>query len=140
MAVVLLISATALFVFKQNNSVQKITLQTENGHTFKAEVVENILDRQKGLSGREKLPYNDGMWFVFPNAGRHGIWMKDMLFPIDIIWLDESNTIVHIEQNVSPDTFPKVFYPNSDAKYVLETNAGWSREHNIKINTKIITK
>lgn len=137
MAVVSVIGIAALFVFAQNKSTNKIALQTSSGHTFEAEVVESVLDRQTGLSNREELPYNEGMWFVFPNAGRHGIWMKDMRFPIDIIWLDESNAVVHIEQNVSPDTYPQVFLPTTDAKYVLEVNVGWSREHDIKINTKI---
>jgi uncharacterized membrane protein (UPF0127 family) len=140
LAVVLLISATALFVFEEKKLATKILLQTDSGHIFSVEVVESMRDRRKGLSNREELPYNEGMWFVFPNSGRHGIWMKEMRFPIDIIWLDESTSVVHIAQSVSPDTFPTVFYPDSEAKYVLETNAGWSREHNIQINTKITPK
>jgi len=64
------------------------------------------------------------MLFVFENPGIHGIWMKDMKFPIDIIWLDKDMSVISKELNVSPDTYPQVFYPSREAYYVLEVKAG----------------
>jgi uncharacterized protein len=88
--------------------------------------------RIKGLSGRKSMPRNHAMLFIFEEKGRHGIWMKDMNFSLDVVWLDEFNQVVYIEKNISPETFPNVFIPFQDAKYVLEFNAGFVDKNNIK--------
>jgi uncharacterized protein len=67
---------------------------------------------------------------VFDREGYQGFWMKEMNFPIDIVWLNKDKKIVHIEHNVSPDTYPKIFNPNNEfnnekSLYVLETNANF---------------
>lgn len=98
------------------------------------EIVESVKDRVKGLSGRESLEPNTGMLFVFSRTDHHAIWMKDMLFNIDIIWLSDSLNVVHIEENVSPNTYPKQFVPKKQARYVLEVPAGFVERYGIKIN------
>ncbi|HMO79105.1 MAG TPA: DUF192 domain-containing protein [Candidatus Paceibacterota bacterium] len=92
-----------------------------------------------GLSNTLELKPQNGLFFVFERLDYHGIWMKDMFFPIDIIWIDQNMEVVHIEENVSPDTFPTVFRPSKKSLYVLETNAGFVKKHGIKIGD-IITK
>jgi len=81
-------------------------------------------ERRQGLSGRPGLPLNTGMLFIFDTPGKHSFWMKDMLFNIDIIWFDADKNVVHVESNVSPDTFPRSFGPSTDTLYVLELPAG----------------
>jgi uncharacterized membrane protein (UPF0127 family) len=49
--------------------------------------------------------------------------MKDMKFPIDMIWLDENKEVIHIEKDVKPETFPESFGPNKNAKYIIEIKA-----------------
>ena len=88
--------------------------------------------RTRGLSGTKKLPENSGMLFTFDEADKHGIWMKDMYFPIDIFWINENYMITHIQENVSPDTYPTVFYPKEKSLYVLETNAGFAEKYDLK--------
>ncbi len=77
----------------------------------------------RGLSGVQKLDQNEGKFFVFESAAKHGIWMKNMLIPLDIIWIDENLSVVHVEEVVEPSTFPTVFAPSTDARFVLEVNA-----------------
>jgi uncharacterized protein len=89
--------------------------------------------RQQGLSGVPSLPPNAGKLFVFEQPGIYGIWMKDMLFSIDIIWMDKDMKVVDIKPNVAPSTYPEVFYPSSEAMYVLETNAGFAQTYNLSI-------
>lgn len=91
---------------------------------IKAEVVESVQDIEKGLSNRAYLSKGQGMLFSFQNAGVHCFWMKDMHFPIDIIWLNTTKHIQHIEANVTPDSYPRNYCPAVDSKYVLEINAG----------------
>lgn len=88
----------------------------------RVEIADSPAELTKGLSGRDNLgDYNKGMFFIFPNTDKHGIWMKDMKFSIDIVWIDENLTVIGIERNVSPDTYPRVFRPEKPVRYVLET-------------------
>lgn len=89
--------------------------------------------REKGLSGREGLPEGEGMLFVFETPGKYGFWMKDMKFPIDIIWIS-GDRAVGIEKSLSPDSYPQIFYPGEDVNFVLEVPAGFSERHNINIS------
>jgi uncharacterized membrane protein (UPF0127 family) len=112
------------------------------GKTYTVEVVETKYLLEKGLSGHKPLLASEGMFFVFQTPQKYGFWMKDMTFPIDIIWLDQNFKISHIENNVKPETYPKVFYPETDSKYVLELQAGQSEISNFKIGdfVQFITK
>jgi hypothetical protein len=89
----------------------------------------------KGLSGRKELPKDHGMFFVFPTDGNYYFWMKDMLFPIDIIFLGSDYKIIDILYNAPPcgnDDCPKVS-PQEKFRYVLEVNSGLSKENELKI-------
>lgn len=101
---------------------QTIFVETEQGFEF--EIVASAEARIRGLSGRAEVPANYGMLFVFPEANRHGFWMKDMLVPIDIIWLADDGTIIGIDAHISPDTYPTAFYAPQPVTRVLEVGAG----------------
>ena len=103
-----------------------------------AEVAQSDEKRALGLSGRQSLEKGKGVLFVFPNDRMYGIWMKDMKFPIDIIWLDSAKQIIHIEKNVQPESYPETFRPGSPARYVLEIPAGTSEESGITIGAAAV--
>lgn len=96
-------------------------------------VVNTNETRTMGLSGMESLPEDQAMLFVFNEPDKYGIWMKDMKFPIDIIWLDDQKKVVYIESDISPDTYPKVFTPEQESLYILETNTGFIEKNNIEV-------
>ncbi len=102
------------------------------------EVADKNSNRMVGLSGREFLMFDEGMIFVFPVAGIHGFWMKDMNFPIDIAWVDEDFRVVHIENSVLPSTYPKIFRPEVDSNYVIEVVSGFFKSHEIKVGDILI--
>lgn len=104
---------------------------------IKIEFAESQRERIQGLSGRSYLNKNSGMLFVFDKKDKHGIWMKDMKFSLDVLWLNGSGEVIYIERNISPDTYPTTFYPNSNAKYVLELNSGFVSDNSIKIGDKL---
>ena len=106
--------------------------------TLKVDISDNNCKRELGLSGRESLKNDEGMLFIFDKVGNHGFWMKDMKFPIDILWIDDDFSIVDVEKNVATSTYPQVFGKNYMSKYVLELPAGYSDKNNIKIENKII--
>lgn len=78
---------------------------------------------QQGLSGVSSLGELEGKLFIFEKEDRYGIWMKDMLIPLDILWLDNDLKVVHIEESVTPDTYPRTFSSVQPARFVLEVNA-----------------
>ena len=94
----------------------------------------------KGLSVRNQLRENESMLFVFEEPSRHAFWVKDMKFPIDIIWLDSNGKIVHMEENLMPCPLVLIcpsYAPDADSQYVLETTAGFAQRHNISLGTNI---
>ena len=97
-------------------------------------IADTSLEQEVGLSGTEFLPPNTRKLFVFNVPGEYGFWMKDMQYPIDIIWIDNSFRILGITEGVTPETYPKVFYPPGPIQYVLEVNAGFSTTHNLLEN------
>lgn len=96
--------------------------------------------RERGLGGRESVPENYGMLFVFPSDDRYGFLMKDMLVSLDIFWLDNKGQVVYIAENAAPSTYPSVFYPTVPARYVLETAAGFARAHSVVLGTPLLLK
>lgn len=120
--------------FAPSPDVPKTSSTTQ---TMRFEVVTTEAQQEQGLGGRANIPENYGMLFVFPNEGKRGFWMKNMLASIDIIWLSDTGTILGIEDSVSPQTYPKEFYPASPVKYVLETRAGEMRRHAWSVGSTI---
>lgn len=101
---------------------------------FRVDVADTPGAREKGLSGRTSLSNNEAMLFVFDSDGDLPIWMKGMKIPIDIIWLDSSKKVVHLEQNVQPDAFPYTTYKSPvPARYVLEMTAGQARRSGVAV-------
>jgi uncharacterized membrane protein (UPF0127 family) len=101
------------------------------------EVVTTQADQERGLGGRSVIPQDYGMLFVFPQDGKVGFWMKDMLVSIDIVWLDDDGTILGIEDSVSPDTYPQTYYPPQPVKYVLETRAGEMERRGLSVGSQV---
>ena len=89
--------------------------------------------RTLGLSRTTTLPNDVVKLFVFETPGVYSFWMKDMNYPIDMIWLDTEGTILHIEEAVPPESYPQIYGPDVPAKYVLETNAGYFKTTGLRI-------
>ncbi len=126
---------------KIDNFAETITKQaivSINGKNLVAGVANTPLEHERGLSGTHSLNGSNGMLFVFEEADEHGFWMKDMKYPIDILWVNENNQIVEIKESISPDTYPQVFKPSVPAKYVLEVMAGWVNQNEVMLGDTII--
>lgn len=108
------------------------------GDSLNLWVAQSGTDKSRGLSGVEYLESNGGMIFFFEEPGNYGFWMKDMLISIDILWFDANKKLVFQRENVSPTTYPEIFYPNQDILYVIELPAGKSRELGLKIDDNFV--
>ena len=128
-----------LFLFIIITIIVVISLKTPtatiNNHTFKLELAKTQQEKQIGLSKKKILEKNAGMLFKFEKRGYYSFWMKDMKFPIDIIYIKD-NRIVTIHKNVNPpinanERLP-IYNSKEPADTILEINAGLSEKYNFK--------
>lgn len=92
--------------------------------TYRLETVQDQASRERGLSGRAGLGKRQGMLFIFERSDRACMWMKDMQFAIDMVWLDENKRVVHLKADALPSSYPESFCPPDLAQYVIELPAG----------------
>ncbi|HYM65544.1 MAG TPA: DUF192 domain-containing protein [Candidatus Sulfotelmatobacter sp.] len=121
---------------KQNN---KPTITILN-KTFVLDVAKTADEKEIGLAKYDKLPADMAMLFPFSGYGYYHFWMKDMKFPIDIIFIKD-NKIVDIFVNV-PNPSPQnenlqIYTPKTKSNYVLEINANVSKRYNFKIGDTV---
>ena len=88
--------------------------------------------QRKGLMGRNQLPAQNGMLFLFnpPRVAR--MWMKDTLIPLDMLFFDEEGRIVFIHQNARP-LDKTVISSRQPVAGVLEINAGEAEKFGITL-------
>ncbi|MBP6904718.1 MAG: DUF192 domain-containing protein [Candidatus Pacebacteria bacterium] len=106
-------------------------------HTIPVVLADTPALRTQGLSGTERLAPGTGMLFVFDTPGVYGFWMKDMRYPLDIVWIDERFMVTDITYNLDPATYPTVVAPSEQVQYVLELNAGESADLGIDQGTYV---
>ena len=132
-----ILTASVIFFVDPQSSSQNTSLKE-----LKITRADTKQERYRGLSGRESLPADQGLLLVYDTSKRHGIVMRDMNFPIDIIWLDARGSIVDIKRGAKPNSYQSrtnhtVFKPQKPARYVLEVNAGVAERRNYDGDTNL---
>jgi len=103
------------------------------------EVARTPNERVEGLMHRDSLSEDSGMLFVFGDVGKYSFWMKNTLIPLDMIWLDEDGRVVHVEHAVPCEMDPcETYVSDVEAFYVLETNAGFVEEVEIRVGDLVL--
>ncbi len=93
-----------------------------------------------GLSNTKYLKQDEVMIFIFEKPDYYGFWMKDMFYPIDIVFLDSDMKVISYIDSVEPTSYPETFYPEKPAKYVIEMNSGERKISGLDKNTKVYYK
>lgn len=131
---IILFTAAGLALWQRADKVDDFVI---GGQRVTLELAVLPGQRKAGLSNRDAVGH-DGMAFLFPTTAPHAIWMKDMRFSIDIIWV-RGTEIVDIAPKVP---FPQqdtvvadlpIYRPRQSANMVLELPSGWTEQHNIGI-------
>ena len=108
---------------------------------FQVEVVVSPAAIVQGLSGRPSLQEGAGMLFVFPSVSRQSMWMIEMKFPLDIVWLDENLTVVHVTYGCAPcpnATNCPSFSSVRRVKYAIEMTAGAAETYGFKKDLQLV--
>lgn len=127
--------ASAYVLWTQNTSDTIEPNLFIGANVFSLEVADTEVQRVKGLSDRNSLDENNAMLFVFSGTDEQCMWMKDMSFALDIVWLNEDKQITRIGKNITPDTYPQAFC--GDGEYVLEFVAGTAENNSLKIGQNL---
>jgi len=135
---IIVVTAIGLQISKYSQDHGKVII----GDTkIKVEIADTLEEMKNGLSNRESLDKDKGMLFIFAEPGQPAFWMKDMKFPIDIIWILNDRVV-----DIAPDLpvvageFLSTYIPKEPANYVLEVNAGFAEEHDIRVGDKVEIK
>ena len=134
-AIILSFVLVVFLISRQTVSMGTVVL---GGVEVQVELAQTAEGQSKGLSGRETIAEGEGMLFIFENEGVYSFWMKDMNFPIDIIWINKKGEVVHIKENASPESYPISFSNSLPAIYVLEVEAGFSDKYDIKLGDTVL--
>ncbi|MGI0141828.1 MAG: DUF192 domain-containing protein [Candidatus Micrarchaeales archaeon] len=128
--------------FLYNHTKFKTKQMKLKGKNFNMLIADSFAKKAIGLMYRKKINADQGMLFNFPVERKWKIWMLNMKFPLDILWLDKNGIVIHIEKNLKPcsSMFSCPNYsPDADAKYVIEINAGICSKLGIKVGDRIDT-
>ena len=110
------------------------TVTFPDGFVVRVEVVADDESRSQGLMFRDRLREGTGMLFVFPAMTELSFWMKNTLIPLDMIWIDNQQRVVHVKENVPPctaDPCPS-YAAGVNAQFVLEVAGGVARQHRVE--------
>lgn len=114
----------------------RVELVTDNGlQAFRVEVADDLAEQQRGLMYRESLPMSQGMLFVYDSPRPLSFWMRNTLIPLDILFFDETGTLVRAQEMARPlDETP---LPGGISQFVLEINGGLAARMGITEGAKL---
>lgn len=120
-------------------NVANVVLYPQQGDkvVLTVEVAQSPEERSKGLQGREELPDNHGMWFVFPEEGQEPFWMKNTPISLDIIFVDQNFKIVYIKANNPPNQESPLIFSSQKYRYALELKAGSAATFKINVGDRV---
>ena len=137
------IAAVVYYQFSMNKQMQTDNEITINDHAFFVETVSDPQAQQIGLTKYNSIKEDQGMLFIFEQPGDYGFWMKNMQFPIDILFIN-NDTIVTIVSNAEPAAAdaenPTIYHADAPIDKVLEITAGLAEKYELKRGDKIQLK
>lgn len=107
--------------------------------TIPVEIATSPAQREQGLMHRDALPPGQGMLFEFADEKKRWVWMKNMRFAIDVLFLSANGVIVTQLNNLQPcRKHPcPAFSSQQPAAYMLELNAGCSDQLNLQTGSRL---
>ncbi|MFC7323719.1 DUF192 domain-containing protein [Halorubrum rutilum] len=104
--------------------------------TVEARVADGFVKRYVGLSATDELGEGEGMLFVHGDAAERAYVMREMAFPLDIVFVAPNGTVTTIHE-AAPEAPPYTRYRGT-GRYVLEVPRGWSERHGVEPGDRIV--
>jgi hypothetical protein len=109
-----------------------------NEQKIKVDIAATPEKRTRGFAGYEYLPDGTGFLYVFDEPDFYSFWLKDVTFPIDIVWISYYHDVVDIAAYLTPQTSPKILEPKKPAKYILILPAGATEKLRLEIGDEVL--
>lgn len=104
---------------------------------FSVEIADDEAERAQGLMGRKDLSGGAGMLFIYDSARPVSFWMRNTPLPLDMIFIDETGTVVRVHENAVP--FDETPIPSGQpVLMVLEIRGGLARRIGISEGAQLI--
>jgi hypothetical protein len=140
LAVAVLVLAATGYLRWQDRQLDTVTVTVGDQVSVQAMLADTPTKRSRGLAVRDTLGENEGMYFIFPEAGKPLFWMKDMKFPIDILWIRGDELVdmtLEVPVPSSKVSLPQ-YAPRVMVDRVLEVPAGFAQRHGLRLGLKVI--
>ncbi len=126
---------------KEQSAIVTFHINNSTPVTIICEVASSAEKRSVGLMFNEKLPEDEGILFVYEFPHNVSFWMKNTFIPLDIVFLDETGTVINVEEadvqlNASDEEL-KRYFSTLPAKWVVETNQGLCKTYGIEVGTNV---
>jgi len=142
LSILMFLSLEAPGYASQNYDTTVLTVTSEQGETVTsvtAKIADRPLLRYLGLSGTDRLDTGTGMWFVYSAPDTRAFVMREMNYPIDIVFVDETRRITRIHSAPLADTTPLTRY-RGWGQWVLEVPYGWASRRDVRPGYKILNR
>jgi len=135
--VAIIVLAVGFLIWFQPAAKTVLSIHTaEHTYNLLVDVVRTPKEREQGLMGRSALPEDEGMLFIYETASTSAFWMKDMNFPLDLVFIGSDKSVVEMMGKVPPcqtaDEFCTRYKPNHPSRYVLELAGGFVEKYGIQ--------
>jgi uncharacterized membrane protein (UPF0127 family) len=123
-----LCSLSFLFFYAEQSWCPEMTVLEFDNRIYVVTLATSSRAREQGLSGSVSIVRDEGMLFVFDLPAQQNFWMKDMHYPIDIVWFDSHWRVLGVSPNATPKSYytdpPTTFSSPKNTRYVLEISSG----------------
>lgn len=121
-----------------STEIRQVDITLANDTVVRAYIADSPKEREEGLGPFDYLPQGQGMLFVFEQETIPVFWMKDVEYPLDIVWL-HNGSVVGTEEGLSPDERDErpTYSPTVPVTHVLEVHAGVVEQEGIKIGQRL---
>lgn len=120
-----------------------VTFSDEDGTelgTVRVAVADTPEERYQGLSNTEPLPPDTGMLFVYDSEAERTFVMREMNYPIDMVFVGADGlitTIHHAETEAQDDPGDDLSPYPGRAKWVVEVPYNWTTEHGVEVGDEL---
>ena len=134
----ILVGCVSQSVSQQASQSSTVVVHSDFDVSYVVEVADTPKERETGLMSRGGLVPGHGMLFVYPQDQALSFWMKNTVFPIDILFINSTGSIVDAQYMLPCQRDPcQVYVSDKPAKWALEINGGETQKHRIFVGQKV---
>ena len=139
-AILLLMAAPTVHSNSNAEPMRSGSVTFADGYDIKVEIADTETLRETGLMHRTHLEEGRGMLFVYPDQAIRGVWMKNTLIPLDVLFLSGDGKIITMLRTLPPCTQEPcpISISSDEAQYMLEVNAGFIDKHQVQTGQVLI--